>query len=93
MHQDNPNNGEAFPQDPKSVEGRRSSLLPRKTRKSELVHGVQDIDTQSIYLPRNRKQQKFQKQLPCSIHSESALQRNKYHAMLHQPQHLPKQFQ
>jgi hypothetical protein len=36
-----------------------------------------------LYLPRTRKQQKFQKQLPCSIHSESALQHNKYRAMLH----------
>jgi hypothetical protein len=55
MHQDSPNNDEAFLQDPKSVEGRMSSLPPRKTRRNELVRGVQDIDNRSIYLPRNRK--------------------------------------
>jgi hypothetical protein len=55
MHQGSPSIDEAFLPNQGNVGERRSNLLPRRTRKSELVHGVQDIDTQSIYLPRNRK--------------------------------------
>lgn len=77
MHQDNQGNDGAFPQVPKSVEGKMSNSPQEKTKRIELDHDAQDIDIQSICLPKNRRQQKYQKQHPYSIHNESVQQHNR----------------